>query len=122
MDNFENPTPVPANLPDPAEWQAQCDSLRQLVVTVLVLLLVVSGTLTIYLLRQWRYASRDLEAMRPQAAQFSKMAGPVNQFVNELIDFSRQHPDFAPILAKNGIRSAGTAPATGVAPPVPQKK
>jgi len=120
MDEFKNPAPAPAESDD---WRAQCESLQQLVVMALVLLLVVSGTMTIYLLRQWKFASKDLETLKEQTApgmaNFSKLNGPMNQFVSELIEFSKQHPDFAPILARDGIRPSASSAST---PPGTQKK
>jgi hypothetical protein len=79
---------------------------------------VVSGTLTIYLLRQWKYAKTDLDRLQPQvtqmAAQFNNVSRPMSQFMNELFDFSRRNPDFAQILQKDGVRptNPATAPAT----------
>ena len=102
MDTFENKAPV-----QPAEndLTAQFEALRHLVFSILVLVLVISGTLNIYLLRQVRYASKDLAAIRPQAAQmiaeYQKVSGPLmNDFIKKVSDYGHTHPDFAPVLAK----------------------
>jgi hypothetical protein len=117
MDNLDNKTPLQTNTND---LQAQCDALRHLIVSILILVIVVSGTLNIYLLRQWRSASKDLAGIRPQAAQmiadYQRVSAPLmTDFVKKITEYGRTHPDFAPVLAKYGFKPAGspgTAPAT----------
>ena len=106
MDNLDDKTPVQ---PDPMDLQAQYDALRHLVVSLLILVVVISGTLNIYLLRQWRSTSKDLAGIRPQASQmiadYQKTSGPVMQeFVKRITDYGKTHPDFAPVLAKYGLK------------------
>ena len=108
MDNLDNKTPVQ---PDLGDLQAQHDALRHLVVSLMVLIVVISGTFNIYLLRQWRSTSKDLTAIRPQATQmigeFQKVSGPLMQdFVKKITEYGRTHPDFVPVLAKYGLKSA----------------
>jgi hypothetical protein len=122
MDNFDLKTPVQH---DANELQAQLDQLRHLLVSVLLLVIVISGTFNIYLLRQWRSTSRDLAGFRPQAAQmigeYQKVRGPaMGDFVKKLADYGRSHSDFAPVLAKYGIRpsiATNAPPATPISPP-----
>jgi hypothetical protein len=106
MDNLDNKTPVQ---PDVSDLQAQYDALRHLIVSLMILVVVISGTLNIYLLRQWRSTSKDLTAIRPQAtqmiAEFQKVSGPLMQdFVKKIADYGRTHPDFVPVLAKYGLK------------------
>ena len=68
MDNLENKSLVQSAGND---LQAQYEALRHLVVSILILVVVISGTLNIYFLRQWRSTSKDLASIRPQAAQMS---------------------------------------------------
>jgi len=123
MDNLDNPVPTPL-APDTSDLQAQCDSLHQLVVSILVLLIVVSGTFTVYLLRQYRSASTDLAMAEPQVkaemAQFSKLDNFMNDFVHQLVEYDRTHADFSPILNKYGIKPAGSA--AGATPSAAPKK
>ena len=122
MDNIENsPAPEPnANAEsNPTDWQEAYDSLRQLVVSLLVMLIVVSGTLTMFLLRQYRWAQTDLTGVRQQvsvmAIEYKRTTEPViNDFVGKLVEYSKTHPDFNPVLAKYGIKPGG---ATGSPPP-----
>jgi len=123
MDTLE-----PQSTPQPAEnnLQAQFDGLRQTVHTMLLLLVIVSGTLTIFLVRQWRFAKTDLDTLRPQAAQivneYNRVSAPAMQeFVRKLTDYSKSHPDFAPIAAKYHLTdtpaSPGATPSPGTSPP-----
>jgi hypothetical protein len=130
MDNLENTPPQP----DVAELQEQCDSLRHLVVSLLVLMLVVSGTLTIFLVRQWRFTRNDLVALRSQLnpqinqviADYTRNKAPaINDFLHKLGDYSKTHPDFAPIAAKYGIKPnspTSAIPPVGTPPPAPKAK
>ena len=106
MDNLDLNTPVQA---DASDLRTQYDQLRQSIVSILILVIVISGTLNIYLLRQWQSSRKDLAAIRPQAAQmiaeYQKVSGPaMGDFVKKLTDYGRSHPDFAPILTKYNIR------------------
>jgi hypothetical protein len=117
METLDNKTPVQ---PDPIDLQAQYDALRHLVVSLMILVVVISGTLNIYLLRQWRSTSKDLTAIRPQAtqmiAEFQKVSGPLMQdFIKKISDYGRTHADFAPVLVKYGLKPAtptNASPAT----------
>ena len=126
MDNLDNKTPIQTSESD---LQAQYDALRHLVTSTLILVIVISGTFNIYLLRQWRSVSRELAQMRPQAAQliadYQKSGPLMDDFVNKITDYGRTHADFAPILAKYNLRPAGAtgAPAaTPVSPPAVKPK
>ena len=124
MDTLEN---KPSPQPNPNDLQAQYDALRQLVVSILILVLVISGTLNIYLLRQWRSSSKDLAAIRPQAAQiiaeYQKVSGPLmTDFIKKITEYGRTHPDFAPILAKYGIKPTNAPPVTPTKTPTAAPK
>ena len=126
MDNLDLKTPVQ---PDTNDLRAQYDQLRQLIASVLILVIVISGTLGIYLLRQWQSSRKDLAAIRPQAAQMFneyQKSGPVmSDFVKKIADYGRTHPDCAPVLTKYGIKPAGptnTPPAALSSPPASTPK
>ncbi len=129
MDNLENKPPSPS---EPSQLQAELDSLRNLVVSILVLLVVVSGTLTVYLARLAKTAGQELDSVRPQVntmvaqyQQYLKNAGPVqDKFIRDLTEYGSRNPDFVPILNKHGLKpAAGNAPSAPVpSVPVPGKK
>ncbi len=117
MDNPELKTSAPA---DSSQWQTQFEDLRHLVVSILILLVVVSGTFSVFLLRHWSQTRRDLAAYRIDASAFvdaySKQGGPqMDAFVEKLKDYGRTHADFAQILARYGITPG--SPANPSTPP-----
>jgi hypothetical protein len=96
-------------------------ALKRQLFTLLVALIVVSGTLTVYLYRQASVTGKDLDAIRPQATQiigaFNKDQKLIVEFVNSLVAYSQTHPDFQPVLRKYGIGAKpGTAPAAAPKP------
>ena len=123
MDNVDIKSPASADL---SQLQAQVQSLHHLIISVLILMIVISGTLSIYLLRQWRMTSKDLASIRPAAtqvfAEYTKERAPrMDAFLEKLKDYGRTHSDFVPILIRYQVIS-NTAPAAGVSPLVPAKK
>jgi len=102
------------------ELRTECQTLRQIVSALLVLVLLVTGALDIYLLRQWRMARAELQRRGPQITQFvaeyNRVSAPaIADFVKRLVDFSKTHPDFSPILARYNIKgdlATGAQPAS----------
>ncbi len=107
--------------------QSEISALRQQVFILLIALVVVSGTLTVYLYRQASILRKDIAAVEPQARQiiaaFNQNQPLINNFVNQLVVYAQTHPDFRPVLAQYGINPppAGTPmPAPG-APGTPKR-
>jgi len=128
MDNLDS---KPTVQPEVNDLQAEVDSLRHLVVSILILLIVVSGTLSIYLLRQWRTTSREVAAIRPQVAQMAGIyqrdeAAWMQDIVKKFTEYGRTHPDFMPLLAKYNLKptaATGAPPVTASSPlAAPPKK
>jgi hypothetical protein len=118
MENLDIKTPLQTSDND---LQAQCDALRHLITSTLILVIVISGTFNIYLLRQWKTTSKDLAGIRPQAAQmvadYQRVSAPLmNDFVVKLTEYGRTHPDFAPILAKYNLKPTATTGVPTIAP------
>jgi hypothetical protein len=101
MNDTENRTPAEYDL---TQSQAQFNSLRQLVNTVLILLVIVSGTLTMFLLNQYKFVRTEVLAVRPQwadaHARYVQIQPKMDDFVRRMSDFARTHPDFASVLSK----------------------
>ena len=120
MSDLENKTPDA--VVEPENLGAQCAALQRQVFTLLIALFVVSGTLTVFLWRQARYAQKDIEAVKAPAAQliqaFNQEKPGMDKFVGQLVEYGRTHPDFVPILNKYRIPLTSTptavAPATAV--------
>jgi hypothetical protein len=127
MDELENKV---SPQPEVAELREQCDALRHLIVSALVLMLVVSGTLTIYLMRERKYTIAELEAFRPQATsligEYEKNQGPMmDNFIKQITEYGRTHPDFAPIMTKYGLKPTvpgSSTPGTSAPPPAAAPK
>ena len=100
----------------------QIVALRHQVFTLLLALVVVSGTLTVVLYRQAKLTGRDIAIIKPQATQiiaaFKRDLPLMENFVKQLTAYGVTHPDFQPILKKYGI--VATQPAA--TPVVPAKK
>ena len=104
------------NPPVQTELMDQFVALRHQVFTLLLALVVVSGTLTVYLYRQASVTGKDIAAIKPQATQIIKVFGEnrvgMENFVKQLSAYGSTHPDFQPILIKYGIvEQPATAPA-----------
>jgi hypothetical protein len=78
--------------------QGELNALRTLVTISLILLIVFSFCVNVFLFRQVAMA----RAQVAQAEQFIQgfNTSEFAEFWNKLSDFSRTHPDFAPIWAK----------------------
>jgi hypothetical protein len=127
MDNQPNFTPTQ---PDIKELQGQFDQLQQLVSSLLLVLIVISGTLTIFLMRQWRFVTAEIDTAAPQAAQLmmehTNNYAMTQDFVRKLAEYGRTHADFAPIVAKyrlnDSLPKPGTASVTSSLPPTATSK
>jgi len=107
----------------------QVESLRQLVVSILILSIVITGAFDLFLLRQYRYAHADLLSIKPQAEQI--MAGyqkggaaAMDEFVRRISLYGQTNKDFAPYMAKYGLNrmQSNAAPSAAVPPAIPPQK
>ena len=117
--------------PDTANLREQYEILRKLFLAALVAMLIVSGSLAVFLVRQVTFVRRDVEGIRPQidrlTANFKQVEEPqINSFVNSLINYAKTHPDFNPILAKYKITPSVPVPVpvtpVNKVPTAPAKK
>jgi hypothetical protein len=125
---------------DSSDLREQIESLRHLVGSVLILLVVLSGTFTVFLLRELKNVSAQVDAIKPGAtnmmAVYQKQQAPLmEEFAKRIQLYGRTHPDFAPVLTKwdpvfvnlgwkiQGSTTSGSPPAvTSPAPNTPPKK
>ena len=107
------------------DLNSEVTALRNQVYMLLIALIIVSGTLTVYLYRQASIERKDIEAIRPQAEQlinaFNQNQGMMVGFVNQLVGYGQTHPDFVPVLAKYGIAPVKGVPAGAPAGATPKK-
>jgi hypothetical protein len=71
--------------------------------TVLVALIVVSGTLTVYLYRQASLAGKDIAQAQQLGGNLVQNEAAVNGFVTKLASYGERHPEFVPLLKKYGV-------------------
>ncbi len=104
----------------PNELADQVAALRRQTFTLLLALIIVSGTLTVFLYRQASLTRKDIAAIKPQATQiiqaFAQNGQNIQIFVKQLAAFGATHPDFQPILKKYGIAPTMTVAAPAAAP------
>ena len=114
METTPNPAPTESGV---SELRAQYEQLQQLVLSLLLILIVVSGTLSVFLLRQWRFVKAELGSMQPAAVQMmtehTNSLAFTQDFLKKLAEYGRTHPDFAPITAKYHLNDFLAKPGSG---------
>jgi hypothetical protein len=123
MDTPEFPQTPPTPQPELTDVQEQFASLYHLAVSMLLLLLVVSGTLGIYLWHQYKYTKREVDAVKNYVAQYQKSRSPQSDMlIKKLADYGKTNADFKPILDKYGIKQMAPTGTTPLAPTNALKK
>ncbi len=111
------------NLNSPSDLAGQVAALQRQVFTLLLALIVVSGTLAAYLGYESHHLGRDIAAINQQVVQpYNQKVPVIAKFLNSLVAFGRTHPDFQPLLNKYEIVSlpvtnAAARPAPSAAKP-----
>jgi hypothetical protein len=85
------------------ELTDQITALRRQMITLLLALIVVSGTLTVFLWYQSRIVGKEIDVIRPQAMQIVQIFNQRSLLVEKLAVYGQTHSDFQPILKKYGI-------------------
>jgi len=107
--------------------RAECQSLRQMLASVLILILMISGAFDIFVWRQLRVVKAEVKARGPRITEFvdeyNKLSRPaIADFVNKLKNYERTHPDLTPILKRYSLgNSAPTGAPPAVVQPPPKK-
>jgi type II secretory pathway component PulF len=99
------------------DTNSEIAALKNQIFTLLVALIVVSGTLTVYLYRQVSLAGKDLVQGEQLSAALSQNEANVSAFVTKLVAYGEKHPDFVPVLKKYGIAPVAGVPAGAQAAP-----
>ena len=99
----------------PSDLAGQMAALQRQVFTLLLALIVVSGTLVAYLGYESHHLGNDLAAVNAQVVQPYKQKLPaIETFISQLVAYGQAHPEFRPVLMRNGVGVA--------APPAAPKK
>ena len=102
----------------PGDLAGHVAALQRQVFTLLLALIVVSGTLVVYLGYESYHLGKDIKAMNAQVIQPYKQKLPVIEgFVSQIVAYGQKNSDFRQqVLVKDGIVPA-TPPATAPAKP-----
>jgi hypothetical protein len=114
------PPPEPAEVSLETLAQAH-QSLRTTLHLVMVMLVILTGSLFVFFLRELSLARRQIRDLTQVVAEYEKNAVPVMEdFRAKLQGFSRSHPDFVPIFTKyfGATNIAPLGPAQGRAQPL----
>jgi hypothetical protein len=107
------------------ESNSEISALRNQVFILLVALIVVSGTFTVFMFRQASLLGKDVDANMKIVNSVNQGQGAVSNLANQLGAYSVTHADIRPVLAKYGIIPAPTQPVPGTpapaAPAAPKK-
>ena len=112
-----------------SDLAGQVAALQRQVFALLLALIVVSGTLVAYLGYESYHLGKDAKAINAQVVQpYMQRLPAIESFISQLVAYGQAHPDFRPILVKNGVVPATPPPATNTppkpaaaAPAVPKK-
>jgi archaellum component FlaG (FlaF/FlaG flagellin family) len=109
------------DLNSPGDLAGQMAALQRQVFTLLLALIVVSGTIAAYLGYESYHLGKDINGINAQVVQPYKQKLPViESFVSQIVAYGQAHPDFRPLLVKNGVVAATPPPAASVpAKPAP---
>ncbi len=119
-------TPDPqANASDAGAVLAAVNALQYQFNTLLILMLIVSGTLAVFFYVQCRHSGQEVRNLRenalPQIRQYNTNTVPqMQRFLNDLTRYAEQRPDIVPLLTRYGL-SPKPATTPGLAAP-PQTK
>ena len=109
----------------PSDLAGQVAALQRQVFTLLLALIVVSGTVAAYLGYESYHLGKDVDNINTQVVLPYKQKLPVIEgFINQIVTYGQTHPDFKAILVKDGVVTAATnAPSKPpVAAPAAPKK
>jgi hypothetical protein len=86
-------------------------AVKNQVFTLLVALIVVSGTLTTVLYQQASQANKDIDQGEKAYTMMYQSEASMTDFARKMLAYSDRHPDIKPLLTKYNITPATVAPA-----------
>ncbi len=89
----------------------QVAALQRQVFALLLALVVVSGTLTVYLYRQASIIGKDVASEKQLIVTVNQGEATMISLANQLAVYAKAHPEIAPLLTKYGIGPNGIQPA-----------
>ena len=114
-----NPVPLSGG-PSASGLEEQLRSLQSLLSVILVSMIVVSGSVLVYLSVQKRGVNRQIAEAQRAIDDYEKVRGNIYiRFVSSLQDYAKSHPDLNPLLEKYGFLP-NQVPAQQVMVPAPK--
>lgn len=103
--------------------QQAYQNLRLLFHALILILLVLSGSVNIFLLREVSLVRRDVQDRQRFVDEYNRNYPTlISNVVARLQDFSRTNADFAPVLRKYGVQpTSSPAPGSPSARPMPKR-
>jgi hypothetical protein len=95
----------------PTSLNDQVAALQRQVFALLLALVVVSGTLTVYLYRQASVLGKDVASEKQLIATVGQGETTMISLANQLAAYGKAHPEIMPLLTKYGIGPNGIPPA-----------
>jgi hypothetical protein len=108
---------APESRPEPPAVPAEYQALRIQVQGIVIALLVMAGSLNVYLWKQLSLVNRQAIELTDFITNYTEKNAPqMDKFVAGLRDFEKTHPDIQPLLSKYLTNAASTnqAPAASV--------
>jgi hypothetical protein len=123
MTEFDHASPsVPSAAPAEPSLSAQFQALRSQVTAMLILLLVLSGSVNVFILRQLILLGRQSKELSLIVNDYEKTKRPIMEnFTDRLRDYSKTHRDFLPILSKYYALPEPAASNPPTVKPTPKK-
>ena len=122
-DSLSPVTALPAGPAPTVETLAQAyQSLRSAFHITLVMLVILTGSLFVFFLREVSIARRQIAELTQVVVEYEKNSVPLMEdFRTKLLVFTRTHPDFQPIYTRyfGSNTAAGPASSGGKAQPAP---
>jgi hypothetical protein len=89
-----------------SDLAGQMAALQRQVFTLLMALIVVSGTLVAYLGYESYHLGKDIKFINSTVVQPYKQKLPViDSFISQIVAYGTAHPEFRPLLIKDGVVS-----------------
>jgi hypothetical protein len=109
MSQSESPAPAFSD-PVISDLTNQVSALQRQVFSLLLVLIVVSGTVSVYLYRQASLMRKDIDAYGPQARQieenYNRNSAAMKNFVDQLTVYSQKNADIHQLLVKYEFAAA----------------
>ena len=93
---------------------SEISALRNQIFTLLLALVVVTGTFAVYMFRQASLTNKDIATAKQEGAEqliatFNKNQAAINDFEKRLVAYGQMHPEFRPVLVKYGLAPMSAA-------------